>query len=616
MVARPPPTILLVDDEAANRLALGMLFQGQGYRVLEAADGATALRVAQERPDLVLLDVHLPDMTGFEVCRRLRAAPETRSVAVVQISGLFTGPGDRTQGLEGGADAYLIKPVEPRELLATVKAQLRVRAAEEASRAASREWRATFDAIRDAVCLIDGEGRVRRCNRALCELVGEDFPGVIDRPLDDVLVSGLKLDAAPGVAQLAGDRGPEGHDVRLGERWLRVSSGPVPGDNGPAQARVVILADVTRARELEDRLRQGQRLEAIGRLAGGIAHDFNNLLTAILGNASLLARSLPRGEPDYELVTTIERAAWRAADLTRQLLGFSRQALLWFQTVGPAQLLATAADALRATLPAAVELTVHAGPGLWPVHADAGQLAHVLASLGQNAVEAMPGGGRLRLEASNERLDEDAEGRHPEAVEGEFVRFRVEDTGPGIPPELVGKVFDPFFTTKPVGKGTGMGLAMVHGIVKMHRGWIECHSVVGEGTRFDVFVPRQRGDEGRPGAGARVLLAEDNDTLRALAAAYLRQEGYRVLLAADGREAVEVCRREQAGIDLVILNEAMPYLSGGDALREIRRLHPGVRALLAVADPPAEAPGDEAAGVVRKPYDERELLKAVRAALS
>ncbi len=624
MADLPEPTILFVDDDEGSREALTWVFRDAGFAVLEAGTGLEALELSRERhPELVVLDVSLPDVNGFEVCRRIKARASPPAPAVVHLSAVFVGSGDRTQGLEGGADAYLIKPVEPRELLATVRALLRVRAAEEVARRAAQEWRTTFDAISDAVCLLDPAGRISRCNRAMCRLVGRTFAEVLGRPLEGVIQQGFALDHPPRLIPAGCPAGHESQEVLLAGHWFRLTLDPLPA--GAAAGCVLILTDVTERKQLEEQLLQGQRLEAVGRLAGGIAHDFNNLLTAILGNASLLLRSLPPAEREHELVATMERAAWRAADLTRQLLGFSRQTLLWLRILDPGTVLDEAVAALRPSLPASVRLVVRRPEPLWTIQADPVQLALVLSHLCRNAIEAMPEGGLLLLEAQNEMLSaEDV--HHPEARPGAFVRLRVQDTGPGIPAELLDKIFDPFFTTKPVGQGTGLGLAMVYGIVKQHQGWVHCHSGAGEGTRFDLYLPRAVADVpdytpapttvASPAGPRVVLLADDNDTLRALAAAYLTQGGFQVLLASDGREAVELFQREQERVDLVILDQMMPHLTGRDALEQMRRIKPAVRALFATASSNEldREPGQER-GLIAKPYRERDLLQAVHQAL-
>jgi PAS domain S-box-containing protein len=632
MAERPPATLLFVEDDAGNRQMLSWLFREAGYRVLEAGTGAEALQLAEQKPDLVILDVNLPDINGFEVCRRLKAQSATHTVSVLQMSAVYVGSGDRSQGLEEGADAYLVKPVEPRELLATVKALLRIRAAEEAARTAAQEWRTTFDAISDAVCLLDREGRIRRCNRAMGELVSQDLspPPLVDEPLEEVLRIGLHLEQAPRLCRPGQQVFRESQEVKLGKRWFRVTADPILDDQGQPTGSVHILQDVTQRKDLEEQLQQSQRLEAIGRLAGGVAHDFNNLLTAVLGNASLLLRSLPGGEPEHNLVATIEQAAWRAAELTRQLLGFSRQTLLWLRPVDPGEIIDEVCASLPRSLDSRIELVVQREPALWPAVADPGQLGQALMNLCLNAVDAMPRGGRLTLTASNEQVSEEHASKHVEARPGAYVRIAVEDTGEGIPPDVLGRIFDPFFTTKPLGRGSGLGLAMVHGLIKQHCGWIECDSAPGTGTRFTLYLPRAstEGVDPTPVAatvaapsGKRlILLADDNDTLRSLAAAYLKRGGFQVLLAGDGQEAIEIYQRQREPIDLVILgiDVGRTTAAGGQGvLEKLRSFNPSVRVLHAtdITGSGVVRPG-EVLGVIPKPYRERELLHAVHLALS
>ena len=628
------PTILFVDDDAAARSMLGWVFRSEGFRVVEAGTGAEALRLAGERPDLVVLDVSLPDLDGFEVCRRLKAAPATAATPVLHVSAVYTDSGDRSQGLEFGADGYLVKPVEPREMLATVRALLRIHAAEEAARAASEQWRATFDAISDPVCLLDAAGAVLRCNRAACELIGRPFAQVIGRPYAGLLQEAFGLAAPPDLGFERGPPAHPAHEIHLGDRWFAVTVDPIragPGASPGAAAGVAILTDVTRRRALEEQLRQVQKLEAIGRLAGGVAHDFNNLLTAVVGNASLLMQGLAKKAPEYELAAAIEQAAWRAAELTRQLLGFSRQTLLWLRPFNLNDSIAEVTTLLRRTIDPRVAVEVRRAADLPLVRADAGQMNQVLMNLCLNACDAMPDGGALTLETSRQALGAEHTQAFVESRPGTFVRLRVVDTGAGIAPEHLPRIFDPFFTTKAPGKGTGLGLAMVFGIVKQHDGWVECVSEPGRGTRFDVYLPVLTGpaDDGASptaapsgalgeGPGRSVLVADDNEMLRSLATTILRRHGYRVLSAEDGQEAVEVYEREAGRIDLVILDLTMPRLSGREALQRLRRIDPHVRVLLASGystDHLADDDRRHIAGFISKPYRERDLVQAAQEAL-
>jgi PAS domain S-box-containing protein len=482
------PLILFVDDDAFNRRVFTHHLRDAGFRTAEAATGADALRQAAgpEPTDLVILDINLPDLDGREVCRRLKDHPATAGVPVVQLSGVYVRPQERAHALEGGADAFLTKPAEPDELIATVRALLRIRKAEEVARAAVRDWQATFEAIHDALFVLDARDVVVRCNRAATALLDRPAEFLIGRPCRNLFgeafgVEGEKLfDDATAVEPVK--------EAHLAERWYRVSADEVPGAAGPS-GRVLLIEDVTARRTLEERLRQAHKLEAVGRLAGGVAHEFNNLLTAMTSHLALALQTLPADDPRHESLQAAESAAWRAADLTRQLLGFSRRAEL---RAGPTDLNGCVREAvglLRATLGHRIRLETSYAAGLWRVRADASQIVQVLMNLCLNARDAMPQGGVLFVETSNVSLGP----VEAAAQAGEYVRLRVRDTGQGIAPDVLPRIFDPFFTTKEIGKGTGLGLAVAYGVVQEHGGWLQCRSSVGEGACFDVFLPRLNG---------------------------------------------------------------------------------------------------------------------------
>jgi signal transduction histidine kinase len=275
----------------------------------------------------------------------------------------------------------------------------------------------------------------------------------------------------------------------LKNRWFQVIGEPILDADGRISGAVAILADITERQNLEEQLRQAQRMEAVGRLAGGIAHDFNNLLTAITSTFSILQYKLPEEHPNRDLLRNAEQTAWRAVELTRQLLRFSRRGKLEMQSIFLGSSIEETVQMLRRTFDQSVAVETRVEPNLWPIQADSTQVHQVLLNLCLNARDAMPEGGKLLLEAENVTLAEDAGRSNLDAQPGKFVRLRVSDTGHGIPPEIKSSIFDPFFTTKEQGKGTGLGLSIVFGIIKQHRGWIECSSEPGLGTCFTIHFP-------------------------------------------------------------------------------------------------------------------------------
>jgi hypothetical protein len=505
-----------------------------------------------------------------------------------------------------------------------------------AEKALAREraiLRGLIDSIPDLIFYKDVHGVYLGCNAAFEKYVG--------RPEKDMI--GLSdLDLFPrdiGLGYQERDRQmlAEGRAKR-NEEWLQYPDGkcvlsevlktPFFGPDGQTMGLIGIARDITERRRLEEQLRQSQKMEAVGQLAGGVAHDFNNLLTAILGNISLLLAGVPPSDPNRELLRDTETAALRAADLTKQLLGFSRRTMLRLEPVNLNNSVQEAIRILRRTIDPRITMEINAARDLWTAWADPGQLNQVLINLCLNARDAMPEGGKLTMETANVVVDGDYAQMHLEARPGEFVVLRVADTGHGIPPEIRQRIFEPFFTTKRPGQGTGLGLAMVFGIVKQHQGWIDCHSEINQGTRFDIYLPRfQEGAALVPepaasqvnGGSETILVVDDEPMIRNLGRTILQRQGYDVLLAEDGQQAVEIYQREKKRIDLVILDLTMPRLSGRDTLRQLRQLRPDVPVLFASgysADQMTETEREGVLGFINKPYRPQELANTVRAALN
>jgi CheY-like chemotaxis protein len=376
-------------------------------------------------------------------------------------------------------------------------------------------------------------------------------------------------------------------------------------------------------------------------MAGGIAHDFNNLLTGVVGNLALV--DLRPGDPNRALITAAEKAAQRAADLTRKLLGFARKNQLHVAPVRVGEFAREVIDILRRTFDPRIEIAADLDTPT-PVLADATLINQALLNLCLNARDAMPDGGRLEVRAEPVVLRPADVAGLPDARPGAFVRLTVADTGCGMAPDVRARMFEPFFTTKPIGQGTGLGLAMVHGIVRQHHGWVVCDSRPGAGTRFDMYlpqagtavpppgsigIPRSLGDRaparpadaGTPpppdGRTRTILLVDDEELIRDLGRSVLESAGYRILEATDGAEAVDRFRRDPAAVDLVILDLTMPRLSGRDAFRQLRALDPDVRVLFSSgysADDLSDVAG--ALGLLAKPYRPADLVQAVREALA
>ena len=336
---------------------------------------------------------------------------------------------------------------------------------------------------------------------------------------------------------------------------------------------LIIAQDITEQIQLENQLRQAQKMEAVGQLAAGVAHDFNNILTVITGNASLLLTDKPDDSPDTKPLQSICAAAERASRLVRQLLTFSRKQITDVRPCQIREAFATMADMLPRVIGPQVALKIDAQPGLPQVYADASMMETMLMNLAVNARDAMPNGGKLALFAQSVELDAQAVAGNAEARAGRFIRITVSDNGCGIPPETLPRIFEPFFTTKPVGQGTGLGLATVYGIVKQHHGWIEIHSELGKGTSFEIFIPVFEHEKAQtappqstpppPAEPVRkacetILVVEDEPDLRDLVIQLLQSRGYNIISACSGSQALEKWALHKDEIQLVLTDMIMP----------------------------------------------------------
>ena len=427
---------------------------------------------------------------------------------------------------------------------------------------------------------------------------------------------------------------PEGKHLEVrdpsSQRWYDAVVSTI--DRGDGQrSRQTMLVDITARREAEEaqerlaeELRHAQKMDAIGQLAGGIAHDFNNILTAIRGNAELLALGDdPREREEY--AQDIVSAASRAADLTQQLLTFARKAGTRFVGADVGQLVEEVVELLRRSIDRRIDIEVSLEAEESVVTGDPAQLQHALLNLGVNARDAMPGGGTLRFRTRGRWVGQDEIGQHPTLRKvGNYIEVEVSDTGCGIPENIIERIFDPFFTTKEPGHGTGLGLASVYGCVQSHSGEVTVESREGVGTTFRLLLPLGRpqavmetesaGEAPQPGKG-RILIADDEESVRKLAARALERLGYTVTTCVDGREALERYQESDAGYDLVILDMTMPRMNGHETFVALRERYPGVRAVVAsgyMTEEVRQLLEDEGiSGVIAKPYRLNDLSRVV-----
>jgi two-component system cell cycle sensor histidine kinase/response regulator CckA len=412
-------------------------------------------------------------------------------------------------------------------------------------------------------------------------------------------------------------------------RVLESTASAVRNSNGDVEKLIIVNRDITERRHMEQQLLLSQRLEAVGKLSGGIAHDFNNILGVIIGYSEALQQKIAADDPMREAVDEIEKAGQRAAALTQQLLAFSRKQVLEPKILNLNSIVADVEKMLRRLIGEDVDLEIISSPTLRSVKADRGQIEQVILNLAINARDAMPQGGKLKIETMNTDLDEDDARRKRYVVPGPYVMLQVSDAGTGMTAEVQSHIFEPFYTTKEQGKGTGLGLATVYGVIKQSGGYIWVESEIGKGSQFQVYLPRAEGVAIEParkepslaahGPGT-LLVAEDEAALRKLICSTLKESGYQVLAAEDGPKAIEIAKHFGGDIDLLLTDVVMPGMSGRELAEQLSLERPSMRILYmsGYTDGAVAAHGVLKSGIaiLRKPFSRAQLQQDVQGMLA
>lgn len=468
----------------------------------------------------------------------------------------------------------------------------------EALRRSERTFRRFFENAPVGVALIDPGGRLTETNAAFRNSIGAEREDVVGRPLAEFVLAEDRGDLTARLRKLAAGSGTRDAPDRLALR-LRGAAGaetavavfarPLDETAGVEGATILHFLDVTEQKRLESQFAQSQKMQAVGQLAGGVAHDFNNLLTAMIGFCDLLLLRHQPGDSSFADIMQIRQNANRAANLVRQLLAFSRQQTLQPKVLDASEALTELSHLLRRLIGAAIELKVVHARDPWPVRVDQGQLEQVIINLAVNARDAMPQGGTLTIRTSNAARPKPERHGDEEIPAGDYVRIDVEDTGTGIPPEILGRIFEPFFSTKAVGSGTGLGLSTVYGIVRQTGGFVLVETAPGKGSTFTLLLPRWAGPAGADGGtvepakrrdltgAGTVLLVEDEDAVRLFGARALRNKGYKIVEAKTGDAALDIVREMGPEIDLLITDVVMPQMDGTTLIREARKLFPALK---------------------------------------
>ncbi|MFV0421027.1 response regulator [Oleidesulfovibrio sp.] len=495
----------------------------------------------------------------------------------------------------------------------------------------------TLNSIGDAVISTDTEGRIVQINpagRALTKLAYEEALGALFDQKVKLLDAVSKEEAKPTLRQIMASKEPVVGQERIlvvpggDELVVKGTGAPILDQTGNVKGAVVVFRDITEERQMQARLLHSSKMEAVGQLAGGVAHDFNNMLGAIFSSVEILKRRVPEDEKIEKYIDLILEAAKRAADLTRNLLTFARKQPKLSTAINIHESVKAVVDILKETVDKRINIRVNTTADSSYIIGDQTLIQSALMNLGINASHAMEKGGTLTIETRNIGLDEvDTKVGIFKIAPGEYIEITVQDTGKGIPQEVLPHIFEPFFTTKEKGKGSGLGLASTFGTIKQHLGAIYVYSEVGIGTTFRILLPlaesytlttEVESEEEVIGTG-RILLVDDEELMRVTGHTLLTDMGYDVVLASDGQQALEVFKEQQGAFDLVIMDMVMPRMDGRDCFRELKKVDPDVCVVLSSGftqeSDLAEVKKLGLAGFINKPYLRSALHKAVQTAL-
>ncbi|RJP85568.1 MAG: response regulator [Desulfobacteraceae bacterium] len=648
--------ILAIDDSSINLMILESVIKDAfpEATLFTASTGINGIELAQiNDPDVILLDIVMPGMDGFEVCRKLKQDQRLLDIPVIFLTALKTDRESRIRALDAGCEAFLSRPIDEIEFTAQIRAMNRIRAArrlerkraEDALLESEKKYRFIVENSNDIIWTFDlSTMTFNFCSNAVEQILGYSEDEVeLRNTLDDIFPIETKRNVMAEFGKLLDGNATSNRVLMEAQHchrdgflvWLEINAVLQKDDFGRPAFFSGVSRDITGRKQadaerlrLEAQLRQAQKMESIGLLAGGVAHDFNNMLGVIIGHAELVMEQVDPGEEAYNDLEEILKAANRSANLTHQLLAFARK-----QAINPVILdlndaISGMLKMLRRLIGEDIRLVWKPGSELWAVKIDPAQVDQIMANLLVNARDAIPGVGDVSIETDNVVINEADCLGHAGFVPGEYVLISVSDSGSGIDKETVEHIFEPFYTTKEMGKGTGLGLATVYGIVKQNNGFIYVYSEPGKGSSFKIYLPMMEKiieieKEETPRKLLEgletVLLVEDEGAILKIGRSILERYGYTVISASTPGAALTLAGEFKGPVHLLITDVVMPEMNGKEMWEKISHLHPETKCLF-MSGYTADAIAhhgvlDEGVNFLQKPFSVKVLAEKVRKTL-